>query len=150
MTKSKMADKLVMYRSNVKFDRIITVISLYPLRIYLSHSSWCKCRVAAVKSLIVLHYSVVYLFWIFVIMEHRADSGTFLKSNWSKLTSLTQKPWHLSYCQFYEWIHCSQGAFRLGSIITQTRLFKYIENFSTKLKVSHKNSDIFFIFLLNT
>ena len=33
--------------------------------------------------------------------------------------------------------------------ITKTRLFKYIENFTTKnWKFSDKNSDIFFIFLL--
>ena len=36
-------------------------------------------------------------------------------------------------------------------IITKTRLYKYIENFTSKnWKFSHKNSDIFFIFLLKT
>ena len=35
--------------------------------------------------------------------------------------------------------------------ITQTRLFKYIENFTTKTwKFSDKKSNIFFIFLLKT
>ena len=38
-----------------------------------------------------------------------------------------------------------------GKTITKTRLFKYIENFTTKnWKFSDKNSDIFFIFLLKT
>ena len=35
--------------------------------------------------------------------------------------------------------------------ITKTRLFKYIDNFTTKhWKLSDKNSDFFFLFLLKT
>ena len=40
--------------------------------IYL-HCSWCKCRVAAIKRLPVLHYSVVYIFWYFC--DHWAYPG---------------------------------------------------------------------------
>ena len=36
--------------------------------IYL-HYNWCQCRVGAVKRLPVFHYSVVYIFWFFVITE---------------------------------------------------------------------------------
>ena len=39
----------------------------------------------------------------------------------------------------------------LATYITKKRLLKYIENFTSKnWKLSDKNSDIFFIFLLKT
>ena len=49
-------------------------------------------------------------------------------------------------------IHSLRSESCLGTcFVTKPRLFKYIENFTTKnWKFSDKNSDIFFIFLLKT
>ena len=51
-------------------------------------------------------------------------------------------------CTFYHKIWYASG---IHKIITKTRLFKYIENFTTKnWKFSDKNSNIFSTFLLKT
>ena len=48
-------------------------------------------------------------------------------------------------------VDCRNSGVQSVNDITKTRLFKYIENFTTQnWKLSGRNSDIFFIFLLKT
>ena len=74
----------------------------------------------------VLHYSVVYIFWSFVILNPLQDLWKFIweslvRPNWLKLTSLARKDGHFRNFQFSVWLcvcacvcaHCSQGSIHL-------------------------------------
>ena len=43
-------------------------IQVFLESVYLYYK-WCYCLLATVKSLTVLHYSVAYIFWFFVVAE---------------------------------------------------------------------------------